>query len=91
MTPLRHRAIPELRPERDHRLARALAGHRPAQRIGLPGGEAGQRHRHLDHLLLVEDDAVRLRQHRLQQRMIVLRLDRQEAGPRSAAGARRRA
>ena len=34
------------------RLLGALAAHRPAQPLRLRGGEAGQRHRHLDHLLL---------------------------------------
>ncbi len=49
----------------------ALAAHRPPQPLGLGGGEAGQRHRHLDHLLLEDDRAERVAQHRLQQRVLV--------------------
>ena len=56
---------------RDHRLPRALAGHRAAELVGLAGAEAGQRHRHAEHLLLVEDDAERFPQDRFQEGMVV--------------------
>ena len=49
----------------------ALTAHRPPQALGLRGGEARECHRHLDHLLLVDDRAERLGEHRLQQRMLV--------------------
>src|SRR6187551_460386 len=44
----------------------ALAAHRPAQSLRLPHGEAGERHRHLEHLLLKDDDAQRLAQRLLE-------------------------
>ncbi len=58
------------------RLLGALAAHRPPQPLGLRGGEARQLHRHLDHLLLEDDRAERLRQDRLQQRVFVGDLER---------------
>ena len=48
--------------QRRHRLLRAAAAHRPAQPVGLGRREAGDRHRHPDHLLLEDDHAQRLRQ-----------------------------
>ena len=65
------RAVAEIAPRCAPSPLGALAGHRPPERVGLAGGEAGQRHRHLEHLLLVEDDAERFRQHRLEQGMVV--------------------
>ena len=53
------------------RLLGALAAHRPPQPLRLGGGEVGQRHHHLDHLLLEDDRPQRLLQHRLQQRVLV--------------------
>ena len=53
------------------RLLGALAAHRPPQPLRLGGGKAGERHRHLDHLLLEDDRPQRLLQHRLQQRVLV--------------------
>ena len=53
---LRERALAKLGPETDHRLTRSLAGHGAAELVGLTGAEARQRHRHAEHLLLVEDD-----------------------------------
>ena len=43
------------------RFAAALAAHRAAEPLRLAHGEAGERHRDLEHLLLEEDDAERLR------------------------------
>ena len=45
---------------------RALAAHRPAQPLGLPGAKAGKGHRHLEHLVLEDDRAQRVAQHRLE-------------------------
>ena len=50
---------------------RALAAHRPAQAVGLAGAEAGEGFGHLHHLVLEDDRAERLRQHRLQRGMLV--------------------
>jgi hypothetical protein len=65
------RALYEARPQRRHRLVRALAAHRAAQRIGLGGAEAGNLDGHAQALLLVEDHAQRLLEHRLQPRVEV--------------------
>ena len=54
----------------DH-LVRALAAHRPAQPLRLAGGEAGERFGDLHHLVLEDDRAERLGQHRLERRMLV--------------------
>ena len=54
-----------------HRRLRARAAHRPPQPLGLAGGEAGERHRHLDHLVLEDDRAERVLQHRLERRVLV--------------------
>ncbi len=53
------------------RRRRALAAHRPSQTLGLAGREAGERHRDLDHLVLEDDRAERVTQHRLQRRVVV--------------------
>ena len=68
-------AVAELLPEGDHRLAAALAAHRAAQRLRLAGGEAGERHRHLEHLLLEDHHAERLPQAVGQQGVVVGRLE----------------
>ena len=70
-TPCASAPVDELLLELLDRLARALAAHRAAQALGLAGAEPGERHRHLQHLLLVEDDAERLGQRRLQARVVV--------------------
>ena len=57
---LAERALDEPRPQRLDRLGAALAAHRTAQPFRLADGEAGQRHRHLEHLVLEDDDAERL-------------------------------
>ena len=49
-----------------HRRLRALAAHRAPQALGLAGAEAGERHRDLEHLVLEDDHAERLAQHRLE-------------------------
>jgi hypothetical protein len=46
-------------------------GHHPPQPLGLAGAKAGKRHRHLDHLVLEDDGAERVFEHRLQARMVV--------------------
>ena len=56
-------------------LVRALAAHRPAQPVGLAGGEAGERFGHLHHLVLEDDRAERLAQDRLERGMLVGDLD----------------
>ena len=53
------------------RRRRALAAHRPPQPLGLAGREAGERHRDLDHLVLEDDRAERVAQHRLERRVVV--------------------
>src|SRR4051812_15649700 len=42
------------------RLMAALAAHRPPEALGLADREARQRHRHLEHLVLEDDDAERV-------------------------------
>ena len=54
---------------------RALAAHRPPQPLGLAGAKAGEGHRHLEHLVLEDDRAQRVAQHRLQHRMLVGHLE----------------
>ena len=54
-----------------HRLLRALAAHRPAQTLGLPGAEAGQGHGHLDHLILEGDRPERVGEDRLEAGVLV--------------------
>ena len=44
----------------------ALAAHRPPQPLGLARAEAGERHRHLEHLVLEDDRPERVAQHRLE-------------------------
>src|SRR5690554_3384624 len=50
---------------------RVAPSQRPPQRLSLPGGKACQGDGHLDHLILIEDDAQRLLERRLQKGMIV--------------------
>ena len=59
---LAERALDEPRPERLDRLGAPLAAHRAPQPLRLADGEPGQRHRHLEHLVLEDDDAERLAQ-----------------------------
>ncbi len=51
--------VDELLADRRHPLAAALVPHRPAQRVGLAGGEAGRLDRHAHPLLLEERNAER--------------------------------
>src|SRR3989441_10738849 len=67
---LRQRSRDELLLQLANRFPRSLAAHRAAQALRLPGAETSQRHRHLQHLLLVENHSQRLRQHRLERRMV---------------------
>ena len=71
MTPLRDRARDEAVVVGAQRRLGALAAHRPPQSLRLAGGEARQRHRHLDHLLLEDDRAEGVLQHRLQRGVLV--------------------
>src|SRR5579884_1564981 len=50
---------------------RALAAHRPPQALRLARRETGERDRHLEDLILEDDRAERLTQHRLERRMLV--------------------
>ena len=52
------------------RLLAPLPAHRPPQPFGLPDREAGERHRHFEHLVLEDDDAVRVAE-RLAQELVV--------------------
>ena len=65
------RALHELPLVRAHGGLRARAAHRPAQPLGLAGREAGERHRHLDHLVLEDDRSERVAQHRLERGVVV--------------------
>src|SRR3954451_19577410 len=65
-------ALDEARPERLDRLLAALAAHRTAQPFRLPHAEPRSSHRHVEHLVLEDDDAERLAQRLLEQRMVVL-------------------
>ena len=66
------RPLDEPLAKRLQRLERALAAHRAAQPLSLADRESGERHRHLEHLVLEDDDAERLLERLLQQRMVVL-------------------
>ena len=70
----------------DRRL-RALAAHRPPQPLGLARREAGERDRDLEHLVLEDDRAERLAQHRLA--ATGARRGPRSRGPRAAAGGAR--
>src|SRR4051794_34355205 len=64
----------EPRPERlDRRLA-PLAAHRATQPLRLSDAEAAGGHRHIEHLVLEDDDPERLAQ-RLAQRLVLDRID----------------
>ena len=56
-----------------HRLVRAPATHRAAELVGLAGREPAHLDRHLEHLVLVQDDAERVAQQIVQQRMVGVR------------------
>ena len=56
------RALDEARAEGLDRLLAPLPAHRAAQPLRLADREAGERHRHLQHLILEDDDAVGLAQ-----------------------------
>ena len=81
------RARDEARPERLDRLLAALAAHRAPQPLGLPHAEPGRRHRDVEHLVLEDDDAERVRERRAQR----LVLDRHDVarGPRAGGGGSR--
>ena len=66
---LGHRALDEALVVGLDRLGRALAAHRPAQALGLPHAEAGERLRDLEHLVLEDDRAERVAQRRLERRV----------------------
>ena len=51
----------------------ALAAHRAAQPFRLSDGEAGKRHRHLEHLVLEDDDAERRAEWLVEQRVVCVR------------------
>ena len=53
------------------RRLRAFAAHCSPQAFGLAGGEAGERHRHLDHLVLEDDRAERVGEDRLEAGVLV--------------------
>src|SRR5262249_59346723 len=59
---------------RSDRLFAALAAHRAAQSLCLPHAELRGGHRHVEHLVLEDDDAERLSQ-RLAQRLVLDRVD----------------
>ncbi len=54
----RHRLLDKVAADGVHLLHRALVRHRAAQQVGLGEAEAGHGRRHLDDLLLVDDDPV---------------------------------
>src|SRR5581483_894082 len=58
------------------RLVAALPAHRAPQPFRLADREPGERHRDLEYLVLEDDDAERLAQRLLEQRMVVLDLVR---------------
>ena len=68
-------ALDELLTVAVHRLLGALAAHRAAQPLRLPGGEPGERAGDFDHLILEDDRAQRLTQRLLQRRVHVGDLD----------------
>ena len=63
-------ALDEPLPERLDRLLAPLPAHRAPQSLRLADREAGERHRHVEHLVLEDDDAVRVAE-RLAQQLVV--------------------
>ena len=72
--PVANGALDEPHPVGLERGAAALAAHRAAQALGLSHREARERDRHVEHLVLEDDDAER-RAERLPQRLVVDRVD----------------
>ena len=70
------RALDEPPPIRLQRGLAPLPAHRPPQPFRLPHAEPCQRHRHLQHLVLEDDDAERFPERLLQERMVGRRLVR---------------
>jgi len=67
---LAQRPLDEALPERLDRGLAPLAAHGPAQALRLPHAEPGQSDRHLQNLILEDDDAERLPQRLGEQRMV---------------------
>ena len=81
--PALHRARPRTSPRRSASPPPSACGSSPAAAPRpRPAREAGERHRHLDHLVLEDDRAERVAQHRLERRVLVGHLVRR--GPRAA-------
>src|SRR5437868_12611161 len=70
LNPFFERARDEPLAPRLERGVRALAAHRPPQPFRLPDAEAGEVDGDVEHLVLEDDDAERLAQRLLEQRMV---------------------
>ena len=68
--PARGGARLEAHPIGLERIAAALAAHRASQALRLADGEAGHRHRHVQHLILEDHDSERLAQRLGEQRVV---------------------
>ena len=79
------RSCDEPLPPRLERRLGALAAHRPPQPLGLADGEAGEMDGDVEHLVLEDDDAERLSQRLLEQRVVgrraVARIVAQQLAP----------
>src|SRR6266550_1135324 len=64
-------AVEKALADRRHQFMRTMAAHRPTEMVGFGTREAGAVHRDLEDLFLVEHDAERLLEDRLQARMDV--------------------
>ena len=69
-TPFAGRALDEAVAVGLERGLAPLAAHRPAQPLGLAHREPRERHRHVEHLVLEDDDAERRAERLLEQRMV---------------------
>ncbi len=83
--PVVDRAVHEAVALRVH-LRLDLLAHRAAQKVGLAERIAGQDLRDLHHLFLIDDDAERLLQDRLDLRMDIVGLFLAELSPRNSVG-----
>src|SRR5256885_16089920 len=74
------RAGAKLVPETPDQIVRPAAAHRTSQRLGLAGRETGERLAHLQHLILIENDAECLGETAREQGMVDRRLVRLSGG-----------
>src|SRR3954464_3096116 len=82
--PACQRAGAKLFPETPDQIVRPAAAHCTSQRLGLAGREPGERLAHLQHLILIENDAEGFGETVAEQGMVDRRLVRLSGGVRAA-------